>query len=195
MTIYIRNKEPALPVESEDIWPLLLSPIVILILSLLLERSFTAEMDDYDELFEVFIIFLSKCCLLINQGCLMFLALMLQFYFSTWNIYNYHHRYTLSAARACFLDSDLGSLSPGKLADFVVLSIYSWDDFVAEGSASIDATYVGGVQAYPWNPIILERIMCSTENRNAKRENSLKVCWTMCIMYIMRDEEDYSKIF
>ncbi|KAM5551683.1 hypothetical protein ABKV19_026502 [Rosa sericea] len=57
--------------------------------------------------------------------------------------------YTLSAARACFLDSDLGSLSPGKLADFVVLSIYSWDDFVAEGSASIDATYVGGVQAYP----------------------------------------------
>ncbi|XP_050381624.1 protein LONG AFTER FAR-RED 3 isoform X2 [Argentina anserina] len=57
--------------------------------------------------------------------------------------------YTLSAARACFLDSDLGSLTPGKLADFVVLSIYTWDEFVAEGSASIYATYVGGVQAYP----------------------------------------------
>ncbi|ONI20834.1 hypothetical protein PRUPE_2G036100 [Prunus persica] len=57
--------------------------------------------------------------------------------------------YTLSAARACFLDSDLGSLSPGKLADFVILSRDSWDDVVVEGSASIEATYVGGVQAYP----------------------------------------------
>ncbi|XP_004307112.1 PREDICTED: uncharacterized protein LOC101307247 [Fragaria vesca subsp. vesca] len=57
--------------------------------------------------------------------------------------------YTLSAARACFLDGELGSLSPGKLADFVVLSIYSWDDFVAEGSASINATYVGGIESYP----------------------------------------------
>lgn len=60
-----------------------------------------------------------------------------------------HGRYTLSAARACFLDSDLGSLSPGKLADFVILSRDSWDDVVVEGSASIEATYVGGVQAYP----------------------------------------------
>jgi imidazolonepropionase-like amidohydrolase len=40
-------------------------------------------------------------------------------------------------------------LSPGKLADFVILSTYSWDDFVAKGSASIEATYVGGVKAYP----------------------------------------------
>ncbi|XP_070680539.1 protein LONG AFTER FAR-RED 3 isoform X2 [Malus domestica] len=57
--------------------------------------------------------------------------------------------YTLSAARACFLDSDLGSLSLGKLADFVILSTDSWDDAVAEESASVEATYVGGVQAYP----------------------------------------------
>ncbi|KAH7536777.1 hypothetical protein FEM48_Zijuj03G0022400 [Ziziphus jujuba var. spinosa] len=57
--------------------------------------------------------------------------------------------YTISAARACFLDKDLGSLTPGKLADFVILSTDSWDDFAAEGYASVEATYVGGVQAYP----------------------------------------------
>ncbi|XP_028089684.1 protein LONG AFTER FAR-RED 3 isoform X1 [Camellia sinensis] len=57
--------------------------------------------------------------------------------------------YTISAARACFLDEDVGSLSPGKFADFVVLSTDSWDDFVAKGSASVKATYVGGVRAYP----------------------------------------------
>ncbi|KAJ4720303.1 Amidohydrolase family [Melia azedarach] len=56
--------------------------------------------------------------------------------------------HTLSAARACFLDNDLGSLSPGKLADFVILSTSSWEDFAAEGSASIEATYVSGLQAY-----------------------------------------------
>lgn len=43
----------------------------------------------------------------------------------------------------------MGSLSPGKLADFVILSTDSWDDFAAEGSASIEATYVGGIKAYP----------------------------------------------
>ncbi|XP_034704746.1 protein LONG AFTER FAR-RED 3 isoform X5 [Vitis riparia] len=57
--------------------------------------------------------------------------------------------YTISAARASFLDNDLGSLSPGKMADFVVLSTDSWDDFAAEGSASVEATFVGGLQAYP----------------------------------------------
>ncbi|KAG2668889.1 hypothetical protein I3843_14G009800 [Carya illinoinensis] len=57
--------------------------------------------------------------------------------------------YTISAARACFLDKELGSLSPGKLADFVILSTDSWDDFAAEGSTSVEATYVAGLQAYP----------------------------------------------
>nr|GMD71912.1 putative amidohydrolase YtcJ [Ipomoea batatas] len=58
-------------------------------------------------------------------------------------------RYTILAARACFLDKDVGSLSPGKLADFVVLSTDSWDSFASDGSASVQATYVGGIQAYP----------------------------------------------
>ncbi|KAM7265368.1 hypothetical protein ACFE04_003051 [Oxalis oulophora] len=57
--------------------------------------------------------------------------------------------HTISAAHACFLDNDLGSLSSGKLADFVILSSESWDEFEKEGSASIQATYVGGIQAYP----------------------------------------------
>ncbi|KAL0375542.1 UNVERIFIED_CONTAM: protein LONG AFTER FAR-RED 3 [Sesamum calycinum] len=56
--------------------------------------------------------------------------------------------YTISAARSCFLDEDIGSLSPGKMADFVVLSVDSWDKFAAEASASVEATYVGGSQAY-----------------------------------------------
>ncbi|EEF49559.1 Exoenzymes regulatory protein aepA precursor, putative [Ricinus communis] len=57
--------------------------------------------------------------------------------------------HTISAARACFLDCDLGSLSPGKLADFVILSTNSWDDFETEASAAVEATYVAGAQAYP----------------------------------------------
>ncbi|KAK4421879.1 protein LONG AFTER FAR-RED 3 [Sesamum alatum] len=56
--------------------------------------------------------------------------------------------YTISAARSCFLDEDIGSLSPGKMADFVVLSVDSWDKFAAEASATVEATYVGGSQAY-----------------------------------------------
>lgn len=43
----------------------------------------------------------------------------------------------------------MGSLAPGKFADFVVLSTESWDELMAEGSASVEASYVGGVQAYP----------------------------------------------
>jgi hypothetical protein len=61
-------------------------------------------------------------------------------------------RHTISAARACFLDKDLGSLSPGKVADFVILSTDSWDDFAAQGSASVEATYVAGLRAYPKTP-------------------------------------------
>jgi len=57
--------------------------------------------------------------------------------------------YTISAAHACFLEEEVGSLSPGKFADFVVLSTESWDEFMAEGSASVIATYVGGRQVYP----------------------------------------------
>ncbi|CAH9125660.1 unnamed protein product [Cuscuta epithymum] len=63
--------------------------------------------------------------------------------------------YTISAARACFLERDIGSLSPGKLADFVVLSADSWDSFFAisdsggSTTTSVQATYVGGIQAYP----------------------------------------------
>ncbi|KAG9459636.1 hypothetical protein H6P81_004144 [Aristolochia fimbriata] len=56
--------------------------------------------------------------------------------------------YTISAAYACFLDHDLGSLAPGKFADFVVLSTSSWDDFEENLSASVLATYVGGKLAY-----------------------------------------------
>ncbi|XP_073139159.1 protein LONG AFTER FAR-RED 3 isoform X2 [Henckelia pumila] len=61
--------------------------------------------------------------------------------------------YTISAARACFLDEDVGSLSPGKMADFVVLSAKTWDEFALEASASIEATYVGGLAAYSSNDI------------------------------------------
>jgi hypothetical protein len=69
------------------------------------------------------------------------------------NLYAFHAgRHTISAARACFLDDDLGSLSPGKLADFVILSTDSWDEFAAQGSASVEATYVAGLRAYPWPP-------------------------------------------
>ncbi|KAL9233820.1 hypothetical protein vseg_008767 [Gypsophila vaccaria] len=56
--------------------------------------------------------------------------------------------HTISAAQSCFLDEKIGSLSPGKFADFVVLSTNSWESFEAEAFASVEATYVGGVKAY-----------------------------------------------
>lgn len=34
------------------------------------------------------------------------------------------------------------------MADFVVLAANSWEDFAAQVSASVEATYVGGVKAY-----------------------------------------------
>ncbi|KFK34820.1 hypothetical protein AALP_AA5G197200 [Arabis alpina] len=57
--------------------------------------------------------------------------------------------HTISVARAAFMDHHLGSLSPGNLADFVVLSSNSWDEFSKDGSASVLATYVGRKQMYP----------------------------------------------
>lgn len=57
--------------------------------------------------------------------------------------------YTISAVHACFLDEDIGSLSVGKMADFVILTTQSWDDFMTQVTTSVAATYVGGVQAYP----------------------------------------------
>ncbi|GMH15713.1 hypothetical protein Nepgr_017554 [Nepenthes gracilis] len=62
--------------------------------------------------------------------------------------------HTISAARACFLDHDIGSLSPGKLADFVILSTDSWDTFTKEASTHVEATYVGGIKAYPSKDVI-----------------------------------------
>ncbi|KAL8192271.1 hypothetical protein R6Q57_027938 [Mikania cordata] len=56
--------------------------------------------------------------------------------------------HTIHAAHACFLDEDIGSLSAGKMADFVILTTCTWD-FLAEETTSVAATYVGGVQAYP----------------------------------------------
>ncbi|XP_076939973.1 protein LONG AFTER FAR-RED 3-like isoform X1 [Bidens hawaiensis] len=56
--------------------------------------------------------------------------------------------HTISAARACFLDEDIGSLSAGKMADFVILNTCVWDQLAHE-TTSVAATYVGGVQAYP----------------------------------------------
>lgn len=57
--------------------------------------------------------------------------------------------HTISAARACFRENEIGSLLTGKLADFVILSSDSWDEFATGGSTSVNATYVGGIQAYP----------------------------------------------
>lgn len=57
--------------------------------------------------------------------------------------------HTISAARAAFLDRYLGSLSPRKFADFVILSTDSWDEFSKDGSASVAATFIAGKKAYP----------------------------------------------
>lgn len=57
--------------------------------------------------------------------------------------------HTISAAYACFLDHDLGSLSARKYADFVVLPANSWDEISKDLPSSVLATYVNGVQAYP----------------------------------------------
>ncbi|PKU86146.1 hypothetical protein MA16_Dca001977 [Dendrobium catenatum] len=57
--------------------------------------------------------------------------------------------YTIGAAYACFLDNELGSLSPGKYADFIVLPSSSWEEFKKNIPSSVSATYVSGLQAYP----------------------------------------------
>lgn len=43
-------------------------------------------------------------------------------------------------------------MSPGKYADFVVLSTSSWEDLATEVSADVEATYVGGSMAYSIKP-------------------------------------------
>lgn len=57
--------------------------------------------------------------------------------------------YTIGAAYACFLDGELGSLSPGKYADFIILPSSSWQEFDKNLPSGVSATYVGGLQAYP----------------------------------------------
>lgn len=57
--------------------------------------------------------------------------------------------YTMSAAFSSFMENEIGSLSPGKWADFVVLSTNLWNATAQEGFPSVLATYIGGVQAYP----------------------------------------------
>ncbi|KAL3696321.1 hypothetical protein R1sor_010397 [Riccia sorocarpa] len=55
--------------------------------------------------------------------------------------------YTVDAAYAAFMDEDVGSLAPGKLADFVVLS----DSLLpssGETMPKVEATYVGGLRVY-----------------------------------------------
>lgn len=84
--------------------------------------------------------------LILNRLLFYFLIILAYFFGSQ---IDHPDRYTISAARACFIDNDLGSLSIGKLADFVILSTDSWKDFAETASASIEATYVSGVKAYP----------------------------------------------
>ncbi|XP_072982677.1 protein LONG AFTER FAR-RED 3 [Typha latifolia] len=57
--------------------------------------------------------------------------------------------HTISAAYACFLDQDLGSLSSGKYADFVVLPPNSWSEFAKDIPDVVLATYTNGKQVYP----------------------------------------------
>ncbi|KAI5067200.1 hypothetical protein GOP47_0017728 [Adiantum capillus-veneris] len=53
--------------------------------------------------------------------------------------------YTLAAAYASFLDDEIGSLSRGKYADFVVLS---GDVFHDDGEVGVLATYKGGIRVF-----------------------------------------------
>lgn len=59
--------------------------------------------------------------------------------------------YTISAAYAAFLDHQVGSLSPGKYADFVILDATTWAELAEQDVSSrvVEATYVSGAQAYP----------------------------------------------
>ncbi|KAJ0978772.1 hypothetical protein J5N97_014246 [Dioscorea zingiberensis] len=58
--------------------------------------------------------------------------------------------YTISAAYAIFLgSSEVGSLTPGKYADFVVLPSTSWEEFAEDVPSIVFKTYINGVQAYP----------------------------------------------
>ena len=57
------------------------------------------------------------------------------------------HAYTYGSAYAAFREDDLGTIEPGKLADFAVLSADP-TDFAALAGASVLATLVGGELVY-----------------------------------------------
>ncbi|GLJ50359.1 hypothetical protein SUGI_1073080 [Cryptomeria japonica] len=57
--------------------------------------------------------------------------------------------YTISAAFAAFMEYEIGSLSIGKWADFVILSKNPWNATAPEDFPSVQATYIGGIQVYP----------------------------------------------
>jgi predicted amidohydrolase YtcJ len=57
--------------------------------------------------------------------------------------------YTLDSARAAFRETDLGSLEPGKLADFAVLDRDILTCPVEEvKDIQVEATYLGGRRVY-----------------------------------------------
>jgi len=57
--------------------------------------------------------------------------------------------YTINNAQALFMESNLGSISVGKLADFVILSKTPLTIKSSELDDSlVERTFVGGVEAY-----------------------------------------------
>ncbi|KAK8943068.1 hypothetical protein KSP39_PZI008980 [Platanthera zijinensis] len=57
--------------------------------------------------------------------------------------------YTIGAAYGCFMEKEIGSLSAGKYADFVILPASTWEELKTSLPSSVSATFVNGMQAYP----------------------------------------------